>query len=57
MKKYIVVAHNDILTSVSHEFDTKQDAFDYAKIMQRNEKTLSSGKPMWNYHVYQLIGE
>ena len=57
MKKYAVIAHNDLLTSVSHTFDTKQDAFDYAAIMQRNEKTLSCGKPMWEYYVYQLIGE
>jgi hypothetical protein len=55
MKKYIVIQQNSFLTGVAQSFNNLEDAQEYADIMSRNVETLSSGKPMWNYFVFQMV--
>lgn len=52
MKKYVVIQSNELLVTVSHQFDTLEDANQYRDLMSRNCGTFSNGKPKWEYTVY-----
>lgn len=55
MKEFIVIRKNDLFAGqVCESFDTLEDAILYRDLMSRNGDKLASGKPMWDYYVFQM---